>query len=183
MSNFCRINVDFFPLCDVRLSCTRLKIAIKIRITEPEFCIFFQAFVASPMELVKTQMQVRPECNKVSDTVKSIVERAGYKGLLRGLGTTIVREVPAVGIYFSSFEVFSKLRQDSEAWIFVSGGLAGIASWVFTYPQDVVKSRLQADAFGKDASYRGPWHCFKASLAAEGPKMLFRGMGSTVIRY
>jgi len=143
---------------------------------------FVQAFVASPMELVKTQMQVRPECNKVSDTVKSIVERAGYKGLLRGLGTTIVREVPAVGIYFSSFEVFSKLRQDSEAWIFVSGGLAGIASWVFTYPQDVVKSRLQADAFGKDASYRGPWHCFKASLAAEGPKMLFRGMGSTVIR-
>ena len=134
------------------------------------------------MELVKTQMQVRPECTKVSDTVKSIVERAGYKGLLRGLGTTIVREVPAVGIYFSSFEVLSKLREDSEAWIFMSGGFAGIASWVFTYPQDVVKSRLQADNFGKNASYRGPWHCFKTSLAVEGPKMLFRGMGSTVIR-
>ena len=55
------------------------------------------------MELVKTQMQVRPECTKVSDTVKSIVERAGYKGLLRGLGTTIVREVPAVGIYSGSW--------------------------------------------------------------------------------
>ena len=79
-------------------------------------------------------------------------------------------------------------------------------SWALTYPQDVIKSRMQvrhsalqyyfctldcsyhvplttrtfqADANGK---YKGVVHCLKASVAAEGGVVLWRGLGSALIR-
>ena len=55
-------------------------------------------------------------------------------------------------------------------------------SWFVTYPQDVIKSRIQADGFGPNAKYRGYSHCLKVSVAKEGYGMLFRGMNSTLIR-
>ena len=146
--------------------------------------LIFQAFVASPMELIKTQMQVRPECNKVSDTIKSIVDKAGYRGLTRGLGITICREVPAFGIVFSSYEWMVKMGggKDNNLLVFTAGGISGIFSWVFTYPIDVIKSRLQADNFGKTAKYHGIMQCLKLSVQSEGWASMMRGMGSTVIR-
>ena len=130
-------------------------------------------------------MQVRPECTNMSETVRAIVKTSGYKGLARGLLTTIVREVPAFGLYFGSFEYLMRLLpdyKDYNPWVFTAGGLAGVISWVPTYPIDVVKSRLQADGFGAQASYRGPLHCLKSMLAQEGYYVLVRGIGSTVIR-
>lgn len=61
----------------------------------------------------------------------------------------------------------------------LAGGLAGTASWVFTYPVDVVKSRLQADTVGK---YTGALDCLEKSLKSEGVTSLFRGLNSTIIR-
>ena len=101
----------------------------------------FQAFICSPMELIKTQMQVRNDSNKMSEIVKMIREKAGYRGLARGLGITICREVPAFGIYFSSYEVLVNMHKNSTAWVFFAGGISGINSWIFTYPIDVLKSR------------------------------------------
>jgi solute carrier family 25 carnitine/acylcarnitine transporter 20/29 len=43
----------------------------------------------------------------------------------------------------------------------MGGGVAGVVSWVVTYPQDVIKSRLQADSFGSDRKYQGPLHCLQ----------------------
>ena len=56
------------------------------------------------MELVKTQMQVRGQ-NCITGAMKTIRRNAGTRGLARGLGLTIVRECPAFGIYFGSYEV------------------------------------------------------------------------------
>ena len=63
-----------------------------------------------------------------------------------------------------------------------AGGMAGIFSWIFTYPQDVIKSRLQADGWGQAQEYRGASHCLHTSVANEGLSCLVRGIGSTVIR-
>ena len=106
--------------------------------------------------------------------------------MVRGLGITICREVPAFGLYFSSYEVLVNAGKgrwkNSTPWVFASGGLAGIVSWVFTYPIDVLKSRIQADHFGSAAQYRSTMQCLRASIASDGFGVLFRGMGSTVIR-
>ena len=79
---------------------------------------------------------------------------------------------------------FAQSRElgESTGAVLTAGGLAGIFSWVFTYPQDVIKSRLQADGWGRGQQYRGSLHCLQASLASEGRSFLVRGIGSTIIR-
>ena len=135
----------------------------------------------SPMELIKTQMQV---CGKqgISEAVGHILNTAGLGGLARGLAITFTREVPAFGVYFGSYELMIRQFGDSTPVVLTGGGIAGILSWVLTYPQDVIKSRLQADGFGEAQQYRGARHCLQASLRSEGPGCLVRGMGSTIIR-
>ena len=79
-----------------------------------------------------------------------------------------------------------------------AGGLAGICSWVTTYPQDVIKSRVQGDGWGRHQRYHGPRHCLRVSWSLQfsltlqcfvqetikegGWKILYRGFGSTTYR-
>jgi len=140
-----------------------------------------QTSIVSPMELVKTQMQVCGQTD-ISGTVSHITRSAGFGGIFRGLGITATREVPAFAVYFSSYEVIVRNLGESTSAVLFGGGMAGVLSWVTTYPQDVIKSRLQADAFGASRMYRGPLHCLQLSLKEEGTSFLFRGIGSTVIR-
>ena len=55
------------------------------------------------MELLKTQMQI---CGRtgICDALQAVVGQAGLAGLYRGLGVTMMREVPAEGVYFGSYE-------------------------------------------------------------------------------
>jgi len=140
-----------------------------------------QSFIVSPMELVKTQMQV---CGQegIGEAVSTIVKNSGVKGLFKGLGITFTREVPAFGIYFGSYELMIREFGENTATILTAGGLAGILSWIFTYPQDVIKTRIQADGYGKSQIYKGYSHCLKLGLESEGSKFLLRGVCSTVIR-
>ena len=89
---------------------------------------------------------------------------------------------PDVRVHFIIFHDLGRNFGESTGSILLAGGMAGIFSWVFTYPQDVLKSRLQADGWGAAQQYRGTAHCLRASLAAEGAACLVRGIGSTVVR-
>lgn len=140
-----------------------------------------QTAIVSPMELIKTQMQVCGQSD-IGGAVSNILQKAGVQGLFRGLAVTATREVPAFAAYFSSYELIVRNFGDSTGMILFGGGMAGVFSWIFTYPQDVIKSRLQADSFGDKQIYRGPRHCLQLSLQSEGPSCLLRGIGSTVIR-
>jgi len=93
-------------------------------------------------------------------------------------------------------------RENNTFWVFTAGGISGILSWIFTYPQDVIKSRIQVDQkkdeivtliqqcyFSKadklqseQRVYKGIMHCLKVSLQKEGYGILLRGIGSTIVR-
>jgi len=133
------------------------------------------------MELVKTQMQVN-ESATVSATMRNILQNGGFKGACRGLAITFTREIPAFGVYFGSYEIMIRQFGENTMTILAGGGVAGILSWLLTYPQDVIKSRLQADGFGKDQVYKGSYDCFKRGVEKEGYQFLTRGLGSSVIR-
>lgn len=62
-----------------------------------------------------------------------------------------------------------------------AGGIGGILSWIFTYPIDVIKSRLQADQLD-NGRYRGGIDCLKKTVQSEGIQCLGRGIGSAIIR-
>ena len=65
--------------------------------------------------------------------------------------------------------------------IIISGGFAGIAFWVFTYPIDFLKSRIQADSIA-NPKYSGTYNCFIKTLEEEGYRTFFRGFYSCILR-
>lgn len=171
----------------------------------------FQSFVSSPMELVKTRVQLQTEASAASvkclstaasssttvsnctsyssplDCLRKIYTMDGWRGLFRGQLITIYRDVPGFASYFLTYEYLtralaSKDGSVSPAAVLFAGGSAGAASWVFTYPIDVIKSRLQADGIRGASKYKGIIHCAKASIAAEGMGVMFRGLNSSLIR-
>jgi hypothetical protein len=119
-----------------------------------------------------------------------VVKSEGFRGVFRGLGTTICREVPGFGIYFVAYEFMTRSAGDhgeprpqvSTFHMLLAGGFSGTLSWVLTYPIDVVKSRLQVDGMGGVYRYSGFMDCLKKSIQTEGYGVMTRGLTSTILR-
>ncbi|KAJ0962920.1 hypothetical protein J5N97_028042 [Dioscorea zingiberensis] len=161
-----------------------------------------QSLMLSPVELIKIRLQLQTagdqhHLNKREgplEIAKRILRNEGVRGLYRGLSITVLRDAPAHGVYFWSYERAReqfhpgcrKSGQESLMTMLLAGGLAGVASWVVCYPLDVVKSRLQAqsESYGDrmPLRYRGVIHCFCRSVEEEGYAVLWRGLGTAVAR-
>ena len=78
-----------------------------------------QTAILTPVELVKIRLQVNTTRNPTSSSdkigpikeAKRIIKREGFKGLYRGLGITVLRDAPAHGVYFWTYEY-------SREWIY-----------------------------------------------------------------
>ncbi|OEL35591.1 Mitochondrial arginine transporter BAC2 [Dichanthelium oligosanthes] len=157
-----------------------------------------QTLILSPVELVKIRLQLEETGHKHRrpgdhhgpvDMPRDILRREGLRGIYRGLTVTALRDTPAHGVYFWTYEYARERLHpgcrrgggESLATMLVSGGLAGIASWVYCYPLDVVKSQLQVQAFPA-TRYRGVVDCFRRSVREEGLPVLWRGLVMTVVR-
>jgi solute carrier family 25 protein 39/40 len=111
--------------------------------------------IASPLELIRTNLQSTPLSPNKPNTLRSVltsvhalVRDNGARSLWRGLGPTLWRDVPFSGIYWASYEgckqSFAR-RGYSGAWVaFISGALSGTTSALLTSPFDVLKTRRQA---------------------------------------
>ena len=74
-----------------------------------------QSFVASPMELVKTRMQLQTDNFKGTkapssyQVLNSIYRNEGglIKGVFKGYGVTLARELPGFGTYFATYEALT----------------------------------------------------------------------------
>jgi len=140
-----------------------------------------RAFVLSPIEVLKIQQQVG-KGKRLWEAGKSVVNMGGWRGFSRGLPATLTREPVAFTVYFTTFELLTRGRKDNTPLVFLSGGIAGVMSWVFTCPQDVIKSRVQGDDWGAKAKYSSTADCFKKSVSEEGWSVLYRGFGSVTYR-
>lgn len=109
--------------------------------------------VSAPSELIKCRAQLIVDGQGSSYAVlKDIWKRGGIRGLYLGGAITSVRDAVGYGWYFWSYELSKRLllsRQadpfisPTDAEVLISGGIAGIVTWVSIYPLDVVKTRLQ----------------------------------------
>ncbi|XP_032684722.1 mitochondrial basic amino acids transporter-like [Odontomachus brunneus] len=145
-----------------------------------------QTPVSSPIELAKTRLQLQSSTRGNSQgpmqCLKKIYRREGCRGVFKGLGITFLREGPSYGVYFVTYEVLTRTSSKQPISTFhmlVAGGLAGSASWVISYPVDVIKSRIQAESGNR---YSSAWDCLRKSVRAEGYTCLFRGLNSTILR-
>lgn len=157
-----------------------------------------QCVICCPMELAKTRMQMQGTGEKKKSTRKlyknsldcllRIYRREGLSGVNRGMLTTLIRETPAFGVYFLAYDVLTRslgCEPDNRYMIpklLFAGGMAGIASWLSTYPVDVIKSRLQADGVGGVNQYSSIADCVRQSVRREGYMVFTRGLTSTLLR-
>lgn len=139
---------------------------------------FFQSFFCSPMELAKSRLQVSNDPDGPLKCLKKIYTTQGFSGLFRGLNSTILREVPAFGSYFLTYEWLTRTKTPvTTATMLLCGGIAGMVSWIIIYPIDVIKTRMQIDS-----SYKNSVDCLRKSVSREGYKFLYRGLSPTLFR-
>ena len=152
-----------------------------------------QAFLCSPIELVKTRLQVqgigqqRKLFTLSTDLYKGPIhclkksyDRRGFRhGVMRGLSMTLARDIPSFAAYFPAWKFFvthfSPTGKEADMPMYMNllgGGFTGIAAWTVSYPLDVIKSRYQAS---RDHIYKGVWDCAVKSFRAEGWQVFTRG--------
>lgn len=80
-------------------------------------------------------------------------------------------EVPSTFLYFFTYRTL----KEKQLPIFLCGGFAGLSSWVFTYPIDTIKTRMQNDscksikeAFNRGKLYNGFLICIFRSFFVNG---------------
>ena len=70
--------------------------------------------------------------------------------LYKGFTPTFSREIPGFAIYFTTYEYLKKKhftdynKNINYTSSFLYGGISGITSWIFIYPQDKIKTILQS---------------------------------------
>ena len=90
------------------------------------------SIIICPLDYYKIQQQ---------EQKKICINKSNILYSFKHINITISREVPAYFILFSTYRTL----QDNNVNTFMSGGIAGALSWLLTYPQDTVKSRLQSN--------------------------------------
>lgn len=63
----------------------------------------------------------------------------------------------------------------------LAGGVAGLGSWIFTYPLDFIKTKIQSQDLD-NKEYKGLADCFKKNLQEHGGKVFTRGLVTVCIR-
>uniref|UniRef100_A0A3Q0SDM1 Mitochondrial glutamate carrier 2 n=1 Tax=Amphilophus citrinellus TaxID=61819 RepID=A0A3Q0SDM1_AMPCI len=151
-----------------------------------------QVIVTTPMEMLKIQLQ---DAGRLGKTIwsfmrvsaiqitRELLRTKGVTGLYRGLGATLMRDIPFSVVYFPLFAHVHQLGQHlSEEpsvpfyWSFMSGCLAGSIAAVAVSPCDVVKTRLQSLKKGaNEETYSGVVDCIRKILRKEGPGAFLKG--------
>uniref|UniRef100_A0A8C7XNG8 Mitochondrial glutamate carrier 1 n=1 Tax=Oryzias sinensis TaxID=183150 RepID=A0A8C7XNG8_9TELE len=114
---------------------------------------------------------------------KELLRTKGIMGLYRGLGATLMRDIPFSVVYFPLFAHLHQLGQHSSEhpsvpfyWSFMSGCLAGSIAAVAVSPCDVVKTRLQSLRKGANEEiYKGVVDCVRKIWRKEGPRAFLKG--------
>ncbi|KAL5238185.1 hypothetical protein ACI65C_005595 [Semiaphis heraclei] len=178
------------------------------------------AFALCPTELIKVRLQAadldranlsaasgRPQ-NAAVGTLQVVARvwttEGGLRGMYRGLGSTVAREMPGYYVFFLAYEASRTYmnnwhhgslaaltaptveHQEDPAWVtMTAGAAAGACLWLVVYPVDAIKSRIQASGGGGgivESSSGGFLRAMAMSVRNEGPLALYRGLAPTLLR-
>ncbi|KAL6524961.1 Protein MITOFERRINLIKE 1, chloroplastic [Orobanche minor] len=146
-----------------------------------------------PKELITQRMQAGAR-GRSWEVLLRILEKDGILGLYAGYSATLLRNLPAGVLSYSSFEYLKAavLRETGRSSLepfqsVICGALAGAISASLTTPLDVVKTRLMTQAHHGEAlnkvsavMYDGVLSTVKQILKEEGWVGFTRGLGPRV---
>ncbi|XP_067013535.2 mitochondrial carnitine/acylcarnitine carrier protein isoform X1 [Anabrus simplex] len=156
------------------------------------FSGIFTTIITAPGERVKCILQVQqaatgpPKYKGPIDVITKLYKEGGIASIYKGSVATLLRDVPASGMYFMTYEGLQHFLTppgSSDLGIgrtIVAGGMAGIANWVVAMPADVLKSRQQT---APEGSYPGGLReVFTTLIKEEGVGGLYKGCVPVFLR-
>uniref|UniRef100_A0A8C7PXM5 Mitochondrial glutathione transporter SLC25A39 n=1 Tax=Oncorhynchus mykiss TaxID=8022 RepID=A0A8C7PXM5_ONCMY len=152
--------------------------------------------VISPLELVRTKMQSRKlTYSELRVCIRSSVAQDGWLSLWRGLGPTVLRDVPFSALYWFNYELVKahlcdqyNVSQATFSISFTAGAISGAVAAIMTLPFDVVKTRRQIqlgemETLGVPVKYpTSTWHIMRGIWAESGYRGLFAGKSKGYIK-
>jgi solute carrier family 25 carnitine/acylcarnitine transporter 20/29 len=159
--------------------------------------------IECPLQLASSQMQVEIFKQKSNPGYKSSYKHVfdflyksfkmnGIRGLYQGFAPHLMRNIPGGAFHFGLFEGIRRKWAEKKGVPvekvglgvnMVSGSIGGFFFWAMTYPQDVVKSAMQADSIDKSQrKYRGVLDCYKQLFREGGLKRFTRGFSACALR-
>ncbi|KAL2109383.1 hypothetical protein VUR80DRAFT_2515 [Thermomyces stellatus] len=195
------------PPIEPKLSPSAISYQIRDKLSQPVVAAFCAGGVAgavsrtvvSPLERLKILFQVQSAGRdayklSVGQALAKMWREEGWRGFMRGNGTNCIRIVPYSAVQFGSYNFYR--RNFFEPYLgteltagsrLVCGGVAGITSVVFTYPLDIVRTRLsiQSASFAelgeRPKELPGMWATLVRMYKTEGGFLaLYRGILPTV---
>ncbi|XP_068336482.1 mitochondrial carrier protein CoAc2 [Pyrus communis] len=157
--------------------------------------------VVAPLERIKILFQTRrAEYQSIGlfGSVKKIARTEGPMGFYRGNGASVARIVPYAALHYMTYEQYRR-------WIIltypdvgrgpgldlVAGSFAGGTAVLFTYPLDLVRTKLAYQVVGSQKLnaqgvlnsqqiYKGILDCFSMTYREAGLRGLYRGVAPSL---
>jgi len=110
------------------------------------------AVIANPFDVWKINKQTETKIPRHNSLFVSSMKIA-----MRGIIYSMARESTAMAAYFG---IYHHIDDNYSVHPALNGAFTGIASWVITYPIDVIKTRIQADysmTLGEALSLKNYW--------------------------
>ncbi|KAI8126940.1 hypothetical protein FF38_03247 [Lucilia cuprina] len=157
--------------------------------------------ISMPFDVIRTRVIGQdPHFKETSifKLVPSIIEKEGFYGIFRGLGTTLIQIGPLIGFNFMFYHQLNDIyknvvstdhHQPPVLWGLVNGCMAGVISKVVVYPLDFIKKRLQLQGFqesrktfGRNQKCSNIKECVRVTLREEGVMGFYKGMYPTLFK-
>eukprot|EP01041_Mallomonas_annulata_P002206 gene2207-4293_t len=183
---------------DVKLNQDKVPSAFRLMLAGSITGLFISV-IETPIDLIKTKLQIqifshrlnpgyKPLYNTVGSCVQYVYSTYGLRGLWQGWSGTVIRNVPANGMFFPVNELMKRAMADhrhipvSELEFhnrLMCGAAAGLGYWMSTFPLDAIKARMQSAQYGES----GGWMATARRMAKEGGWRSFtRGIGPCAAR-
>ncbi|KAL9683208.1 hypothetical protein QQ045_015025 [Rhodiola kirilowii] len=157
--------------------------------------------VVAPLERVKILFQTRrAEFQSIGllGSFKKIARTEGVQGFYRGNGASVFRIVPYAALHYMAYEEYRRWIIDTFPGLgrgpvldLVAGSFAGGTAVLFTYPLDLVRTKLAYQVVGStkpsmkglvynELFYKGILDCFAKTYRESGFRGLYRGVAPSL---
>lgn len=97
------------------------------------------SLIVTPVDRIKILLQINQNRLEHIPNIRYIYQ---------GLTVTFTREMPGFAIYFTVYDFLKRTfytnKKITTPSAFIFGALSGLTAWCFIYPQDCIKTRIQA---------------------------------------